>query len=82
MAIDITIVMHILSYYREKMELGTELWLLGHSGCRETECVVDQILKITVTGSLKNKEVVFISSVLDEEIKPGDFGVGILPPRP
>ena len=70
MAIDITIVMHILSYYREKMELGTELWLLGHSGCRETECVVDQILKITVTGSLKNKEVVFISSGLDEEIKP------------
>ena len=70
MAIDITIVMHILSYYREKMELETELWLLGHSGCRETECVVDQILKITVTGSLKNKEVVFISSGLDEEIKP------------
>ena len=62
------------------MSKREELWLLRHAGCRETECVVDQILKITVTGSLKNKEVVFISSVLDEEIKPGDFGVGILPP--
>ena len=70
LAIDITIVMDILSYYRRRMELGTELWLLRHSGYRETEGVVSQILEITVTGSLKNKEVIFISSVLDEEIKP------------
>ena len=39
-------------------------------GCRETEDVVHQILEITTTGGLKNKEVIFISSVLDEEIKP------------
>ena len=32
--------------------------------------VVSQILKITTTGGLKNKAVVFISPVLDEEIKP------------
>ena len=45
-----------------------ELWLLRHAGYRETENVVDQILEITTTGGLKNKEVIFISSVLDEEI--------------
>ena len=32
--------------------------------------VVSQILEIMTTGGLKNKEVIFISSVLDEEIKP------------
>ena len=47
-----------------------ELWFLRHAGCRETEDVVDQILEITTTGGLKNKEVIFISSGLDEEIKP------------
>ena len=46
------------------------LWLLRHTRCRETEDIVDQILEITTTGDLKNKEAVFISSVLDEEIKP------------
>ena len=56
LAIDITIVMDILSYYRGRMELGTELWLLRHSGCRETEDAVGQILEITVTGSLKNRD--------------------------
>ena len=53
-----------------KMSKREELWLLRHAGCRETEDVVDQILEITTTGGLKNKEVVFISSGLDEEIKP------------
>ena len=46
------------------------LWVLRHTGCRDTEDIVDQVLEITTTGGLKNKEVVFISSVLDEEIKP------------
>ena len=46
------------------------LWVLRHTGCRETEDIVNLILEITTTGGLKNKEVVFISSVLDEEIKP------------
>ena len=46
-----------------------ELWLPRHAGYRETEDVVDQILEITTTGGLKNKEVIFISSVLDEEMK-------------
>ena len=47
-----------------------ELWFLRHAGCRETEDVGDQILEITTTGGLKNKEIVFMSSVLDEEVKP------------
>ena len=37
------------------MELGTDLWLLRHPGCRKIEGVVDKILEITVTGGLKNK---------------------------
>ena len=45
------------------------LWLLRHTGCREAEDIVNQILEITTTGGLKNKEVIFISSVLDEEMK-------------
>ena len=34
-------------------------------GCRETEDVVHQILEITTTGSLKNKDVILISLALD-----------------
>ena len=47
-----------------------ELWLQRHAGCRETKDIVDQILEITTTGGLKNRKIVFISSVLDEEAKP------------
>ena len=55
LAIDTTIVMDVLSCYRGQMELGTDLWLLRHPGCRKTKGVVDKILEITVTGGLKNK---------------------------
>ena len=47
-----------------------ELWLPRHAGCRETKDTVDQILEITTTGGLKNRKIIFISSALDEEVKP------------